>query len=113
LITQMTGGVTDPPHPTYLYSGGYGLRDLDKAAINRILARAGVVLKSKATVSERQVVVRLEDGRMAEHTRFWMGTAPQPGVAYPDDEDDGDASGHQHDAPTTAATLALPENTGG
>jgi hypothetical protein len=89
---------------------GRGLREIDKAAMNRILARGGVVLKSKATASERQVVVHREDGRTVEHARFWMDKAPVPGVSYPDDEDeDGGASGDHPDPQHPAARLALPD----
>jgi hypothetical protein len=78
--------------------------------MNRILARGGVVLKSKATASERQVVVHREDGRTVEHARFWMDKAPVPGVSYPDDEDeDGGASGDHPDPQHPAARLALPD----
>jgi hypothetical protein len=86
LLTELIGGVDQ--RPVYLYSGGRGLRSLDKAAANRVLARAGVALKSKATVSERRVAVTLDDGRQVAHTVFWLDTAPTPGVT--DDDDEGD-----------------------
>ena len=61
-------------------NGGQGLRSLDKAAVNRILARAGVQLKSKSTPSERRVRVSLADGQVVEHTVFWLSQKLPDGV---------------------------------
>jgi len=62
------------PHPG---CAGCGLSL--RGVINRILATAGVQLKSKATVSERRVRVTLDDGQTAEHTVFWWPRPRRPG----------------------------------
>jgi hypothetical protein len=64
-----------------------------RGVINRILATAGVQLKSKATVSERRVRVTLDDGQTAEHTVFWLAKTTPAGVLDPDDEDADDDAG--------------------
>jgi hypothetical protein len=86
MVTELVGGVDQKP--VYLYSGGQGLRSLDKAAVNRVLARAGVVLKSKATVSERRVRITLDDGQPAEHSVFWLSRKLPEGVKDEDAEAD-------------------------
>jgi hypothetical protein len=78
LLTQLCGGVDQ--RPQYLFSGGVGIQDLDKHAANAVLARAGVVLKSKATVSERRVRLTLDDGRQVEHSVFWLSRKLPEGV---------------------------------
>jgi hypothetical protein len=70
------------PHPGYA-GCGLSLRDV----INRMLATAGVQLKSKATVSERRVRVTLDDGQTVEHTLFWLAKTTPAGVLDPDDAD--------------------------
>jgi len=86
LITELCGGLDQ--RETYLYSGGYGVRTLDKGVVNHILATAGAQLKSRATVSERKVAVTLEDGRTVEHVLFKVAKTTPAGVLDPDDEDD-------------------------
>jgi hypothetical protein len=86
IITELVGGVEEKP--IWLYSGGHGVKTLHKGVVNRILATVGVVLKSKATVSERRVRVTLDDGQQVEHTLFWLAKATPAGVLDPDDEDD-------------------------
>ena len=73
------------PHP-----GCAGCGRSLRGVINRILATAGVQLKSKATVSERRVRVTLDDGQTAEHTVFWLAKTTPAGVLDPDDEDADD-----------------------
>jgi hypothetical protein len=65
----------------------HGVRSLDKGVVNRILATAGVQLKSRATVSERKVAVTLEDGRTVEHVLFKVVKTTPAGVLDPDDAD--------------------------
>jgi hypothetical protein len=65
-----------------------GLRALDRHAANGILARAGLQLKSKATVSERKVAITLDDGRTVEHTLFWLATTTPAEVIGPEDADE-------------------------
>ena len=90
LLTQLCGRVDQKP--VYLASGGQGVQELDKAAVNRVLARAGVVLKSKATASERRVRITLEDGRPAEHVLFWLTKTTPPGVIDADADDAKDTA---------------------
>lgn len=84
LPTQLCGGVDQKP--VYLYSGGQGLTELDRMAANAILARAGLVLKGKATASERTVAVTVESGRVQGHHLFWLSKAPAAGVVDEDAE---------------------------
>jgi hypothetical protein len=83
MMSELCAGIGQ--RETYLYSGGCGLRTLNKGVINRILATGGVVLKSKATVSERKVLVTLDDGQTAEHTVFWLAKTTPAGVIDADD----------------------------
>jgi hypothetical protein len=82
IISQLCGGIDQ--RPVYLFSRG--IEQLDKGAINRILARAGVQLKSKATVSERRVRITLDDGRQVEHSVFWLSRKLPEGVTDEDAE---------------------------
>jgi hypothetical protein len=85
MLSELCAGIGQ--RETYLYSGGYGLRTVNKGVINRILATAGVQLKRKATVSERRVRVILDDGQTAEHTVFWLAKTTPAEVLDPDDAD--------------------------
>jgi hypothetical protein len=78
MVTELVGGVDQ--RAVYLFSGGQGVRSLDKAAVNRVLAKAGVVLKSKATASERTVAVTIEPGHVVGHHLFWLAKVPAAGV---------------------------------
>jgi hypothetical protein len=69
----------------YLYSGGAGVRELDRGRLNEVLARHGLVLKSRGTYSERLVTVRIDAAHVAGHTQFWLAKALPPGVV---DEDE-------------------------
>jgi hypothetical protein len=63
LIRQLVGGVDGTP--VYLRSvSGAGVTELDRYAVNAILARAGLVLKSKATASARTVQTKVEPGKV-------------------------------------------------
>jgi hypothetical protein len=62
------------------------VRELDKGAINTILGRAGLQLRSKANASSRTVAVTVDDGKTAEHSLFWLTKAPVPGVVEADPE---------------------------
>jgi hypothetical protein len=86
LIRQVVGEVGQ--RPVYLFSGGKGLTRLDKTATNAVLARSGLVLRSKASPSERVVTVQLGDGRQGEHALFWLATVDVPGVAPEADDDE-------------------------
>jgi hypothetical protein len=97
LVSQLTGGADKPP--VYLHSGGRGLTALDLGAVNAILARAGVRLRSEASPSPRVVACQLADGRTVGRTRFRLTTVPVSGEAEPDAEDEA----------STPTPLALSE----
>jgi hypothetical protein len=85
LLSQLCGGVGC--EPVYLRSmTGAGLRELDKAAVNAVLARAGLQLRSKANASSRTVAVTVAPGQVVPHSVFWLAEAPKPGVAAPEDD---------------------------
>jgi hypothetical protein len=87
LLTQLVGGVDGTP--VYLRSiSGEGVSALDRHAVNGILARAGLQLKSKATASARVVQTVLEPGKVQAHSVFWVTKAPTPGVVDPEDADE-------------------------
>jgi hypothetical protein len=90
LIRQLVGGVDGTP--VYLRSvSGAGVVELDRYAANAILARAGLVLKSKATASARVVQTTLEPGKVQAHSVFWLTEAARPGVVDADDPDAAEA----------------------
>ena len=90
LIRQLVGGVDGTP--IYLRSiTGEGVTELDRYAVNAILARAGLVLKLKATASARVVQTVLEPGKVHAHSLFWLTKAPVPGVVDADDTDAAEA----------------------
>jgi hypothetical protein len=88
LIRQLCGGVDQDP--VYLRSiSAAGVTELDRYAVNAILARAGLVLKSKATASARVVQTTLEPGKVQAHSVFWLSQAAKPGVVDPEDTAEG------------------------
>jgi hypothetical protein len=97
VFSQLTGGVDQ--RPVYLHSGGKGLTALSKHAVNAILRRAGVVLRSEASPSPRVVACTLPDGRTVGHTRFWLRAVAPSGETEEADDDPDEA----------VPALALPE----
>jgi hypothetical protein len=100
LFGQLLGGLDQ--RPQYLASGAKGLTSIDRAAINRILNRAGMQLRSRATSSERKVAVRLAADRVVEHTLFWLQAITSSGGEAPDDE------AEEASVEATVPPLALP-----
>jgi hypothetical protein len=88
----------------YLYSGGAGVRELDRGMVNEVLARHGLVVKSRGTYSERLVKVRIDAAHVAGHTQFWLEKALPPGVV---DEDEPVA-----DIPALPPVAAPPPEVG-
>ena len=80
--------------PVYLHS--YGVRELDRVALNETLGRHKLRLRSKATYSERLVKTRIDETRWASHTQFWLTPVPAAGVEVEDDEVDGQGELHIH-----------------
>jgi hypothetical protein len=86
LLTQLCGGLDQTP--VYLRTiTNEGLVELDRASINAVLGRSGLVLKSKATASARTVQTTLEPGQVQAHSLFWLTKAPAPGVVVAEDPD--------------------------
>jgi hypothetical protein len=86
LLTQLCGGVDHKA--VYLRSGGEGITELDRHAVNTLMARGGLVLKSEQRASERTVATVVEPGKVVAHSLFKIVKAPAPGVVDPEEDTD-------------------------
>jgi hypothetical protein len=85
-----------PDKKVYLYNTG--IRELALAELNTMLARAGLVLKARQTVSERLVACVTAPGKVEGKTLFWLQPLTPEGVV------------NEEEAPeVTPDRLALPE----
>jgi hypothetical protein len=104
LITQLLPA----EKKVYLYSAG--IRELALGALNTVLGRRGLVVKSRETFSERQVKCQLGPQHWAQRSLFWVTQATPPGVV---DEDDNRGEVQAPEGPPSPpGPLALPEGTG-
>jgi hypothetical protein len=89
LFRQLCGGVD---RKVYLRSGGRGLEALNKEAVNQILTREGLQLRSRATFSERLVAVRLDAQHVVGHSVFWLTETDTADAADEPAETEGPAA---------------------
>jgi hypothetical protein len=83
LVRQLLG-----PKPVYLSS--HGVAELDLYRLNTVLSRHGLRVKSRKTVSERQVQTRLDLTRVEPRTVFWLESVPVGTSPAPDEDDEED-----------------------
>jgi hypothetical protein len=100
-----------PDKKVYLYTTG--VRQLSLVDLNAVLARVGLVLKTRQTYSERLVACQTAPGRVEGKTLFWLEKATAPGVVVLDeDSDEADVSHTDSGHAFAPDRLALPEGTG-
>ncbi|HEX9872525.1 MAG TPA: hypothetical protein VGC99_28795 [Candidatus Tectomicrobia bacterium] len=97
-----------PDKRVYLYTTG--MRQLDLAGLNSVLARVGLVVKARQTYSERLVACQTGPGRVEGKTLFWLEKALPAGVVVIDAEEGSEEMPGNPDV--IPSPLALPEGTG-